>query len=53
MKRSKVVLQFAIYGVGGVATDGKGGSARSGQVVYQLDEAGNFDESDPDDDLNI
>ena len=39
--------------VGAAATDGTIGSARGGQVVYQLDEADDFDDSDPDDDLDI
>ena len=51
MERSKVVLPYVQ--VGAVATDGKTGSARGGQVIYQLDEADDIDESDPDDDLDI
>ena len=50
-ERSKVVLPYVQ--VGAVATDSKISSARGGQVVYQLDEADDFDESDPDDDLDI
>ena len=51
MERSKVVLPYIRVGV--AATDSKMSSARGGQVVYQLDEADDFDESDPDDDLDI
>ena len=42
MEYSTVVLPY--MRVGGVATDSKGGPARGGQAVYQLDQADNFEE---------
>ena len=55
VERSKVVLPYVRRQVGaGLPAGGKTSPApRGGQVVYQLDEADDFDDSDPDNDLDI
>ena len=53
-ERSKVVLPYTAVRDGGVGmASGSTGHTSGGQIYYQPDDVDDFDESDPDDDLDI
>lgn len=53
-ERSKVILPYTAVRDGGVGVaSGSTGHAPGGQIYYQPDDVDDFDESDPDDDLDI